>query len=120
MLEAIQINIKTWDWKAQSVWEWENKTEIPKLINRIESWYYKTRKVKIDLDVYNLYSSSFSCPDLFEFLTHYKLVEQANIDYPVIVNNQWAVIDWRHRICKAILLWKKHIKWIQILDSSVI
>ena len=120
MLEAITINEKRWDWKAQSVWEWENITQIASLINRVESGYYKTKKLKLDLDIVNLEAYTFSCPNIFEFMTHYKLVENASLDYPIIINNLWQIIDWRHRICKAILLGKKKIKAIQILDSTVI
>lgn len=120
MLKSIEINMGRWDWKTQLIWEWENQMNVSSLISKVERGYYKTRKVKININVYDLSNSSFHCPDLLEFLTHYKLVENANLDYPVIVNNQWIVIDGRHRICKAILLWKKSIKWIQIMDSSVI
>ena len=117
---AIDENVKTWDWKSQNIWEWENLIPIPTLIDRVERWYYKTKEVNIDLQVYNLRVESFTCDTLFQFLTHFTLVENADLKYPVILNNEWQVIDWRHRICKAIMRWYKSIKWIMILDSKVI
>ena len=120
MNKALNYNAWRFDWKTQTVWEWENSTPVSRIISQIERWCYNTREFKIDLESYNLASSSFECNDLFDFLTHYKLVSRANLKYPVIMNDRWEVIDGRHRICKAILLWKKKIKCIQILDSTVI
>ena len=93
---------------------------IATLINRIEQWYYQTRKIDLSIDIYNLKTDGFKCDNLFEFLTHYELVKNSDLNYPVIINNEWQVIDGRHRICKAILKWDKKIKAIQILDSTVI
>ena len=120
MIENIKLNLKKWDWRSQSVWEWENKEQISVILSRIDSWYYITKKVELDLQVYDLSSSSFDCPDLFDFLIHYKLVENANLKYPIIINKDWKVVDWRHRICKAILKWHKKIKWIMIMDDSIV
>ena len=120
MKKPIKKSLEKWNWRSQSIWEWEDKLFIPQLINRVENWYYQTRKVKLDLKIYNLQTDSFDCETLFQFLQHYILVENADMSYPVIINNMGQVIDGRHRICKAILLWKKSIKAIQILDSSVI
>jgi len=90
------------------------------MINDIERGFYKTKEVKIDLQVYNLSQDFFECTNLFEFLVHMELVNKAQIKYPVIVNREWRVIDGRHRICKAIMKWHKSIKWIMILDSKVV
>lgn len=118
MIDAINNNIKNWDWKSQVVWE--EKFSIPNLINKIEQGYYKTKIVKLNLEVYNLRVDNFKCETLFEFLTHYKLVDKANLKYPVIINQEGQVVDGRHRVCKAILKWMKEINAIQILDSTII
>lgn len=120
MLYSIKESVRTWNWRSQSIWEWDDKMMIPVLIDRLERWFYKTKEVTIDLQLFNLRSDSFTCTNLFEFLTHYKLVEDANLKYPVIVNREWQIIDWRHRVCKAIMKWNKSIKWIMILDASII
>jgi len=115
MLENINLVVTTWDWKAQMFWD-EN---IATIISRIEREYYKTKEVDINLTTYDLTNSSFGTADLFDFAVHYKLVENADLQYPVIVNMKWNVIDWRHRVLKAILQWDKTIKWIMILDTDI-
>jgi len=118
MLESIREKVWTFDWKNQTYWNnpW---VDIPQILSRIERWLYKTKEVVLDLQVYDLSEFNFKCDDLFEFAVHYELVRKANLKYPVIVNNKWNVIDWRHRIVKAILQWKKSIKWVMILNYNV-
>lgn len=115
MKEAIKYNVKSFDWKWQTYWD-EN---ISTIISRIERWFYNTKEVEIDLSVIDLSKYNFYCPDLFEFITHFELVKKAKLKYPVIVNQTWNIIDWRHRLCKAIIQWKKKLKWIMILDSNL-
>ncbi len=122
MLDNIEYNLKTWDWKSQTIWKVNEEDEallVPVLIGRLERWYYQTKEVEIDLSVINLSNYSFTTNDLFDFMTHYKLVENADLKYPVILNRRWIIIDWRHRLCKSILQGKKKLKWIMILDSDV-
>lgn len=120
MLYTIKENLKRWNWRSQGIWQDDNRTAIPNLIDEVERWFYKTREVNIDLQVIDLSKDSFDCPNLFEFLTHYKLVENADLKYPVILNREGTIIDGRHRLCKAILEWKKTLKWVMILDSKII
>lgn len=115
MIECIKQELKTWSWERQKIWN----IPIPVLLKRIEDWCYKTKELKLNLEVYNLGVESFSCENLFEFLTHYELVKKSSLKYPVIINNAWQVVDWRHRICKAISLWIKEISAIQILNDSI-
>jgi len=117
MIKNIEYNLKTWDWKIQTIeTDW---LPVTKLIWRIERWDYKTKKVTIDLNIVDLTSYHFECNNLFEFMTHYKLVENANLDYPVILNRKWVIVDWRHRLAKAILQWKKKLKWIMVINSDI-
>ena len=115
MLKAINLEVKRWDWKGQTIW-W---VAVPIIISRLERGYYKTRNINIDLKWYDLSTYKISCEDLFDFMTHYKFVESADLSFPIIINNKGTVLDGRHRICKAILSWQKKIKAIQILDSEV-
>jgi len=120
MIENIKLNTKIWNWKWQTMWEWDDKVSVWLLLSRLERWFYTTKKVEIDLSVIDLASYWFDCDDLFEFMTHYKIVENADLKYPVIINKKWVIIDGRHRLCKAILKWNKKLKWIMILDDNVI
>ena len=123
MLDSIKEYLKTWDWRCQWIWQDDNGKsiiEVSTLISRIDSWNYKTKEVEIDLSVYNLQSYNFTIDDLYDFISHYKLVQNANLEYPVILNRRWSIIDGRHRLCKAILNWEKKLKWIMIIDSDVV
>lgn len=122
MLEPIEIDLKRWGYNRQTVWVTEDSEgiTIPQLIQKIEDWYYQTKKLKYNIEAFNLRTDSFDCNNLFEFLVHLKMTENSNLKYPIIINNQWQVIDWRHRICKAILQGKKELDAIQILDDTVI
>ncbi len=118
MIEIIKERLKAFDWKVQTYWNnpWIDVVEI---LSRIDKWFYKTKEVDIDLQVIDLSTYNFNHDDLFEFCYHYMLVQKANLKYPIILNSKWNIIDWRHRLCKAILQWKTSIKWIMITNSDV-
>lgn len=120
MQDNINYEVKNWDWKNQSVWEDANKKSIGSIINNIENWFYQTKEVEIDLSAICLSKYSFEMNDIFDFIVHFKLTQNANLDYPVIVNQKWTIIDGRHRLCKAIIEGKKKLKGIMIIDSEVI
>lgn len=120
MLENIEIELKTWNWKWQTVWDTEKSISIASILSRLESWYYQTKDVEIDLSVIDLSIHSFEMNDLFEFITHYQLTKNADLTYPVIIDKRGRILDGRHRLCKAIIEWNKKLKWIMILDSDII
>lgn len=120
MLQAIKRRVKDYNWKTQKVWKDDDTVQIPSIIGKIENGDYSIKELDLDLEIYNLRTDSFSCEDLFEFCVHYQLVQNADLKYPVIINCQGQVVDGRHRICKAILQWKKTIKAIQVLDDYII
>ena len=117
--KAIELKIKDWDWKAQVIWE--DKTPIPLILNQIESWYFKTEEFNLDIASLDLsLYGNFWAEDLFDFIVHCSLINNANLEYPIILNRKWAIIDWRHRLAKAIILWKETIKAIKILDANIV
>lgn len=51
------------------------------------------------------------CTDTFRsFVEHIKLVNDADLSYPILLNQDGAIIDGMHRLAKAILTGKKTIK----------
>lgn len=117
MIEAIKEEIKSLNYNRQSVCS--DGIPVSNLIQRIQDWTYKTKEFKFSLENVNLTSYQFTCDDLYDFLTHYELVKKANYKFPIILNNKWVIVDWKHRLCKAISDWKKQIDAIQILDSEI-
>lgn len=47
---------------------------------------------------------------LRSFLEHVRLVEVADLSYPILLNEDGFIIDGRHRLSKAILTGRKTIK----------
>ena len=122
MLDIIEFNLKSWDWKGQTIWSkksWDSWYPVSVILNRIESWYYQTKETDLNIETLSLTNYSFTTNDLYDFMTHYKLVENADLSYPIILNRRWEIVDWRHRLVKAILKWDKTIKWIIVLNSDI-
>lgn len=46
----------------------------------------------------------FNCPDLIEFCRHGRHVIECDLSYPIIMDFKGAILDGRHRICKALFL----------------
>lgn len=119
MLDNIKQEVKRWNWKKQRIWDWEDSVSVSNILWNLESNYWITKEVELDLEVFDLTSNSFKCEDLFEFMNHYELVRSANLKYPIILNRRWQILDGKHRLCKAILTGKKKLKGIMIMDSDV-
>ncbi len=114
MEERLSIAVGFFDWKSQVV----SKQSISDLINQIEKGTYRTKEIEIDLNTINIQWYWFTKADsLFEFMVHYKMIENADLSFPVIVDYKWHIVDGRHRLAKAILTWQKTIKAIQILEQ---
>lgn len=59
---------------------------------------------------YEIGDSEPTCASLIE---HMKLVNDVNLDYPIILCKDGRIMDGMHRICKAIILGEKEIKVFQ-------
>ena len=51
-----------------------------------------------------------TCRSLVE---HFKLMEGADLKYPIILSQQGRVMDGMHRVCKSLLLGHKEIKAVK-------
>lgn len=58
--------------------------------------------MEIPLDHLNLYNS-YSSLNLREMVMHMKAVNEADLKYPIILDEDGELMDGRHRIMKAIL-----------------
>jgi hypothetical protein len=113
MLENVIIAVEQRDWKSQTT-GW---ISVPHLINQIANWSFRSKEVEIDLINVNIEWYDFkSSINMFDFLVHYQQVQNADLSYPVILNNKWQIVDGRHRLAKAILEWHKTLKGIQIVE----
>lgn len=54
------------------------------------------------------------CFDRFmDFVSHVAAVNRADLSFPILLNEDGAIIDGRHRLAKAILEGKKKIKYVK-------
>lgn len=51
-----------------------------------------------------------------DIIEHMKLVNEASLDYPIILCSEGRIIDGMHRVAKAILLGHTHIKAVRFKD----
>lgn len=54
-----------------------------------------------------------------EMAQHRKRINNADLSFPIIINWDWMVIDWYHRITKALIDWKKTINAYRISLSDI-
>ena len=52
-----------------------------------------------------------------DFLSHCKRVQEANLDYPIILHCDGWIMDGAHRICKAILEGQETIKAYRFINE---
>ena len=50
-----------------------------------------------------------------DFINHIQLINEASLDYPIVLCSEGRIIDGMHRVVKAVLLQQTHIKAIQLL-----
>jgi len=57
--------------------------------------------------------------NLMDVAKAFKRVNKSELKYPVIISNQGAVLDGKHRICKALILGRKKIKVVVIPEDDM-
>lgn len=65
---------------------------------------------------FDLNTLGFSLDNLAQFIFQCKRVEKCNLDYPIILDDYGTIADGYHRLCKAILEGRTHIKVIRLND----
>lgn len=85
-------------WSVKNLWEQSANLEI---------FDYEIAQFNgYDKDVW---FGNHESPTLLNILKHYKKIENANFDKPIIISNNGTVLDGVHRICKAYLEGRKTI-----------
>lgn len=109
---SIENEIGCRDWKTQTIWD----TQVSRVISWIERGTYKFEEIDYDISNLDMSARHIVCENMYDFLVHYKLVERCELKYPIIVWHDWRILDWRHRICKAIMNGKKKIRAYRFLE----
>jgi disulfide oxidoreductase YuzD len=56
-------------------------------------------------------------PTINNVLAHFKKIEKADFEYPIIISSEGIVLDGVHRICKAYLVQRKTIPAVRFADD---
>lgn len=90
----------SWDfWHVKDMLEYINTAKIKREWIHLKSMRHQIRRDKL-------------CA--LTMVRTYKRIQNANTYFPIIIHRDGTVLDWHHRIVKAILEWKKHIKAYRI------
>lgn len=106
--EANNLNIKKpWAFEeSQFIEVFDKKYNIHEAIRLSEELEVK----ELDIDDLFISYSGFNISTLREFIAHSKSVEESDLSYPVLMNEDGYIIDGRHRLAKAIITGEKTIK----------
>lgn len=63
-----------------------------------------------ELDENYWYQEKDSIPTCRSICEHLRLINETDLDYPIILNADGSVMDGMHRVCKAFLMGAKKIK----------
>lgn len=77
-----------------------------------QSKKYKVYDVPVSF--INLSDLYFTIPNIDYFIYHVNRINKTDLKYPIIFDNEGAICDGWHRMCKAILLGKTTIKAIKL------
>lgn len=72
----------------------------------------------VPLDHLNLYHK-YEALSLREMVMHFNAINDADLKYPIILDEDGEIMDGRHRIMKAIMLGKKTIKAVRFDENPV-
>ena len=104
--QGLAENIYTSDgniWSASNLVQWCKEKEYP---------VFDLPLAGIDLS----YSPWTSLSNVKQIANHFKRVQSANLDYPVIIDDHGYIADGWHRIVKALVDGKSTIKAIRIQE----
>lgn len=75
--------------------------------------------IELDIETMNIsYNSPTRRDTVRDFVSHMKSVMEADLSYPIILNEDGYIIDGRHRLCKALYLGEKTIKAKRFLEDD--
>jgi hypothetical protein len=78
----------------------------------------KDLPVKImPLECLNVYNLKIGNSELKNFAMHMKAVMDADLKYPIILDDEGFVMDGRHRIAKALFEGKTYIKFVRFEET---
>jgi len=72
---------------------------------------------EMPLEHLNIYNIGFDSDSIRKFVSHMKSIMNADLDYPIILDEDGYVMDGRHRIAKALFEGKETIKFVRFENT---
>lgn len=106
------MKIKKWDTESQFARLGSHEWAVTRLFQLARD----LPVMNVPLEHLNMY---FKYPNLTmrDMVMHIRAVENADLKYPIILDEDGELMDGRHRLMKAILLGKKTIKAVRFMDN---
>lgn len=70
-----------------------------------------------ELDENYWYQSSDAIPTVRSVVAHFHLVNETDLNFPIILSKEGRVMDGMHRVAKALLLGQEEIKAVQFAED---
>lgn len=93
--------------------------DVDRLIELTKDFAVKTIGIESirELDENCWFDEEGDEPTVRAFIDHARLIEEANLDYPIILSEKGRVMDGMHRVGKALLLGRKTIDAVQFKED---
>ena len=81
----------------------------------IEASKDKSNTIEFDLDTWSLQLSrdTWHIQSMYDFVTHVKQMQDADMNYPILLSEDGVILDGWHRLAKAITTGQRYIKAIR-------
>ena len=82
-------------------------------------WDLSQDLIPFDLPIENIKELDYDCwfgsiePTMREVAKHSKRIQEADLSYPIILNDDGSLMDGGHRICKALMEGQSSIQAVQ-------
>ena len=88
-----------------NAWDVHNLVEISR---DIEEVFIDIESIK-ELDENFWYQSDYPMPTCRSIAEHIKLVKETDLAFPIILSEEWRIMDRMHRVLKAYISWDNTI-----------
>ncbi len=85
---------------------WETEVEATDMYQYISDNKIKPEKLYLNSITYKKRWSDLSAIEMAEF---YLRITNTSLDYPIVIHYDWTIVDWYHRLVKALIEKKTYI-----------
>jgi len=86
-------------------------------VNRLIDLSANLKSFKIPMQCFNVSDLFPTVETTTQFAEHVKKVNDADLDYPIILDDEGFVMDGRHRVIKAIIEKRKYITAVRFDET---